>query len=133
MRIFYITIITIFIQVTITLSQDDPFPSTEEVAEAQAGELILKSGMYLKYEADYGILVAPENRQKPDSRLIHIPVIRIRSKNGKARYPIFYFTGGPGNPNVYTDNVYKNAGLDDLSWPWILELNDISKCARQPC
>jgi hypothetical protein len=50
---------------------------------AQAGDLVdLKPCKYkageIEYAADCGTLVVPENRSASDSRLIALPVIRIR-------------------------------------------------------
>ena len=54
-------------------------------AGAQAGDLTLKPGIYAtengRYKADVGTLVVPENRADPNSRLIALPVTRIRAKS----------------------------------------------------
>jgi hypothetical protein len=51
---------------------------------AKAGDLILKPCSYTTedgpYEADCGTLVVPENRTDPASRLIAVPVTRIRAR-----------------------------------------------------
>ncbi|MFQ5821337.1 MAG: alpha/beta fold hydrolase [Candidatus Heimdallarchaeota archaeon] len=104
---------------------NDPFPAEEKVALAKAGDLILESGTYFNYKADYGILVVPENRKIPDSRLIHIPIIRIHAKDKKSAKPIFSLTGGPGNPNLYTEAQLKGAGYSDLPVPWLGKKQDV--------
>ncbi|MBK8946674.1 MAG: alpha/beta hydrolase [Ignavibacteriae bacterium] len=53
-----------------------------------------------EYKADYGSLTVPENRSKNNSRLIHLPVIRIHSKSKNPKEPIFAFAGGPGQTNL---------------------------------
>jgi pimeloyl-ACP methyl ester carboxylesterase len=53
-----------------------------------------------KYAADCGTLVVPENREKAGSRLIALPVIRIRATSGSAAAPIFWLEGGPGMSNM---------------------------------
>ena len=68
---------------------------------AQAGDLIdLKPCTYeagkIKYSADCGTLVVPENRSDPNSRLIALPVIRVRALSDSPAEPIFYLQGGPG-------------------------------------
>jgi pimeloyl-ACP methyl ester carboxylesterase len=103
----------------------NPFPEKEDLVGVSVETLVLRSGPFLKYKADYGILSASENRGSDASRRIHIPVVRIRSPETTDRPPLFYFTGGPGNPNVPSLDEYVKAGLDDLSWPWILELGDL--------
>ena len=52
---------------------------------AKAGDLILDDCQYAteqgNYDADCGTLVVPENRHKADSRLIALPVTRIRARS----------------------------------------------------
>jgi pimeloyl-ACP methyl ester carboxylesterase len=54
----------------------------------------------VKYQADCGTLAVPENRGNPQSRLIAVPVIRVRALNNSHPEPIFFLQGGPGGPNV---------------------------------
>jgi pimeloyl-ACP methyl ester carboxylesterase len=71
---------------------------------AKAGDLILEPCTYATenghYPADCGTLVVPENRADPDSRLIALPVTRIRAGSINAREPIFRLEGGPGVTNM---------------------------------
>jgi pimeloyl-ACP methyl ester carboxylesterase len=71
---------------------------------AHAGELILKPCSYATekggYGADCGTLVVPENRADPQSRLIALPVTRIRARSKHPREPIFRLEGGPGITNM---------------------------------
>src|SRR5215208_3710957 len=71
---------------------------------AEAGDLILESCDYGtedgSYEADCGTLVVPENRADPQSRLIALPVTRIRARSEHAGTPIFRLEGGPGKTNM---------------------------------
>ena len=54
-------------------------------AGAQADDLILEPCTYPTedggYDADCGTLVVPENRADPESRLIALPVTRIRARS----------------------------------------------------
>ncbi|MGH2387924.1 MAG: hypothetical protein ACRDIE_06925, partial [Chloroflexota bacterium] len=50
--------------------------------------------------ADCGTLVVPENRTNPHSRLIALPVIRIRATSVHPSEPIFRLQGGPGTSNM---------------------------------
>jgi pimeloyl-ACP methyl ester carboxylesterase len=73
---------------------------------ARAGDLIdLKPCTYksgdIEYAADCGTLVVPENRSDPDSRLIALPVIRVRALNGGSAEPIVFLMGGPGKTNLH--------------------------------
>jgi pimeloyl-ACP methyl ester carboxylesterase len=52
------------------------------------------------YLADCGQLVVPENRHEAHSRLIDLPVIRIRATRPNPTEPIFTFQGGPGASNA---------------------------------
>jgi pimeloyl-ACP methyl ester carboxylesterase len=82
-------------------------PESEPVsvpAGAKAGDLILERCDYTtengSYGADCGTLVVPENRHKADSRLIALPVTRIRARSAKPGVPIFRLQGGPGITNM---------------------------------
>lgn len=77
---------------------------------AQAGDLVgLEACTYeagdVEYAADCGTLVVPENRNDSNSRLIALPVIRIRATGDNAAEPIFYLSGGPGESNVRLSRV----------------------------
>src|SRR5918995_4065341 len=71
---------------------------------ALAGQLTLKPCQYGTedgdYAADCGTLVVPENRARRDSRLIALPVTRIRARSEHPREPIFRLEGGPGLTNM---------------------------------
>ena len=71
---------------------------------ARAGQLKLHACHYDtekgSYAADCGTLVVPENRHKADSRLIALPVTRIRARSAKPGVPIFRLQGGPGVTNM---------------------------------
>jgi pimeloyl-ACP methyl ester carboxylesterase len=71
---------------------------------AKAGDLILERCEYGtergSYAADCGTLVVPENRADPQSRLIALPVTRIRARSGNPAEPIFRLQGGPGVTNM---------------------------------
>src|SRR4030095_16309206 len=71
---------------------------------AKAGDVILHDCDYAtekgSYEADCGTLVVPENRHKADSRLIALPITRIRARTADPAEPIFRLPGGPGITNM---------------------------------
>jgi len=52
------------------------------------------------YRADCGTLVVPEDRADPHSRLIALPVVRIRARSPHPLAPIFRLNGGPGQTNM---------------------------------
>ena len=71
---------------------------------AQSGDLRLHSCHYDteagSYAADCGTLVVPENRLDPSSRLIALPVVRVRATGIRRSAPVFYLQGGPGITNM---------------------------------
>jgi pimeloyl-ACP methyl ester carboxylesterase len=73
-------------------------------ARAHAGQLTLERCTYPAEKgdlrADCGTLVVPENRADPTSRLIAVPVTRIRSRSPHPAEPIFRLEGGPGRSNM---------------------------------
>jgi pimeloyl-ACP methyl ester carboxylesterase len=88
-------------------------------AEAQAGDLLgLESCTYeaddVEYAADCGTLVVPENRGDPNSRLIALPVIRVRATGSSLKEPLFWFNGGPNTNVTYSPEAARlNDGLID--------------------
>ena len=88
-------------------------------AGAQAGDLVgAKSCTYevgrFKYVADCGTLIVPENRGDPGSRLIALPVTRVRATGSDPAEPILKLGGGPGKSNMATGIV-----------PWFIENHDV--------
>jgi pimeloyl-ACP methyl ester carboxylesterase len=73
-------------------------------AGANAGNLFLKPCDYATesgtYAADCGTLVVPENRANPQSRLLALPVTRIRARFEQPAEPVFRLEGGPGKTNM---------------------------------
>ena len=67
---------------------------------AHAGQLTLKHCTYANEPADCGTLVVPENRHDPHSRLIALPITRIRAHTSHPGVPIFRLQGGPGLSNM---------------------------------
>jgi hypothetical protein len=72
--------------------------------DARAGDFGTQPGRIkidkASHPADIGTLVVPENRSDPTTRLIAIPVVRIRSRSLKPTEPIFWLEGGPGESNL---------------------------------
>ena len=73
-------------------------------AGAQPGDLTLEPCKFKwdadEYDADCGTLIVPENRAKADSRLIALPVMRVRATGESTTEPIFFLEGGPGQSNM---------------------------------
>lgn len=53
----------------------------------------------IEYEADCGVLIVPENRADPETRLLALPITRVHATGKNPAEPIFYLTGGPGQSN----------------------------------
>ncbi len=104
------------------------FPSGEEIDGARAGDLVLQAGTYeigeKSYRADYGTLVVPENRNKDDSRLIQLPVIRMHATGDNPVEPVFLLVGGPGAPNVFSAERLARIGFGDFPYAWLLKDHD---------
>jgi pimeloyl-ACP methyl ester carboxylesterase len=87
-------------------------------AGVHAGELTLKPCSYAtergNYAADCGTLVVRENRHNPRSRLIALPVTRIRARSAHPDAPIFRLEGGPGITNMKFAHASRFAGNHDV-------------------
>ncbi len=83
---------------------EKPRPRPEPPIGASAGDLEIAPCVHVandvEYAAECGTLIVPENRQDENSRLISLPIKRIRASGGAAAEPIFYLTGGPGMSNL---------------------------------
>src|SRR2546430_3129526 len=94
-------------------------PDTVSVPRgAHAGQLTLKpcssSTERGDYRADCGTLVVPENRRDPRSRLIALPVTRIRATSSRPGAPIFRLEGGPGLSNMKFEDASRFAARHDV-------------------
>src|SRR5213596_2144105 len=85
---------------------------------ARAGQLTLHSCHYAteggSYRADCGTLVVPESRDKAHSRLIALPVTRIRARSPRPGLPIFRLQGGPGRTNMQFTDARRFAAKHDV-------------------
>ena len=85
---------------------------------AKAGDLILEPCEYPTengtYAAECGTLIVPEKRADPQSRLIALPVTRIRARSDHPGEPIFLLQGGPGATNMTFDKVNRYADEHDV-------------------
>jgi pimeloyl-ACP methyl ester carboxylesterase len=83
-------------------SNNIQYPEPSSIA--RDGSFYSKEGIFefgeKEYKADYGTVTVPENRKKPGSKLIHLPVIRIHSWKESDKEPVFGMVGGPGQSNM---------------------------------
>ena len=71
-------------------------------AQQKAGTLKLKPYTFEnfkgeKMESEFGTLLVPENRSKPDSNLIELAFVRFKSTAQNPGPPIVYLAGGRGS------------------------------------
>lgn len=87
-------------------------------AGAKAGQLSLKPCTYQTEDgpraADCGTLVVPENRSAAHSRLIALPVVRIRAASAHPGDPVFRLNGGPGQTNMRFPEAGRFTGDHDV-------------------
>lgn len=98
-RIIIVVFLSFF--VVINLSGQVYHHETGKVLSVnRPNQIIWKKGTYNNYPADYGTLIVKENRNNRRSRLINIPIIRVKSLNTDSiQNPIFLLNGGPGESN----------------------------------
>ena len=61
---------------------------------------VFESANKEKVDAELGRLFVPENRQKPNSRLIEIAFVRFKSNAKNPGPPVVYLAGGPGGSGI---------------------------------
>jgi len=87
-------------------------------AGATAGDLELEPCTYATedggYDADCGTLVVPENRADTSSRLIAVPVTRVRARSAHPKEPLFRLEGGPGITNMHFPYASRYAADRDV-------------------
>src|SRR5262249_35832301 len=85
---------------------------------AHAGQLALHPCTYATegggLPADCGTLIVPENRAIPGSRLIALPVTRVRSRSPHPLAPAFWLEGGPGPSNMTFPEARRLPGQHDV-------------------
>lgn len=99
-RITLASIVLFSFQAYILKAQESPFPRPEERLHLKIGEHVIKPGKFANCAADFGIILVPENRNKPDSKTIQLAFIRIHALEGHTAEPIFLLNGGPGKSNI---------------------------------
>ena len=105
-RIVALTVIGVLVVGLVYLGFGGGEEAVSVPAGAKAGDLILHDCTYPTeagdLPADCGTLVVAENASKPDSRLIALPIVRVRARSSQPgeREPIFRLQGGPGISNM---------------------------------
>ena len=103
-RVVAIAVIALLAAGLVVFHANDAQDRVDVPPGAQPGDLRLHSCHYDteagSYAADCGTLVVPENRLDPGSRLIALPVVRVRATGEHRSAPVFYLQGGPGVTNM---------------------------------
>jgi pimeloyl-ACP methyl ester carboxylesterase len=105
-RFLFVAFISLFF-VTALSSQVYHFETGKVLGIGEANQIVWKKGVFNNYPADYGTLIVKENRNSRSSRLINIPVIRIKSASDVDTLPpIFLLHGGPGESNLQSHLLF---------------------------
>lgn len=108
--------------IMIGVAQKESYPGLD-LEKAKAGDFYTEIGssknkLYKNYpkkiETTFGTIAVPENRTKPNSRLISLPVKKLHSFSENPQEPIFILNGGPGSSNLRRAPVV-----------WLLENHDV--------
>lgn len=90
-------------------ASEEPAPRPRPADGAVAGDFEVAPCIHVardvEYAAECGTLIVPENRYDETSRLIALPVKRIRAAGATPAQPIFFLTGGPGQSNMFYSRV----------------------------
>ncbi len=89
--------------------REEATPRPQPPEGAVAGDFSVVPCLHVAHEVEYaaecGTLIVPENRYDESSRLIALPVKRIRASGDAPAEPIFNLTGGPGMSNMRHSRV----------------------------
>ncbi|MDC1161871.1 alpha/beta fold hydrolase [Tenacibaculum sp.] len=127
-KIFDIIIPLIILILFASCSSVNPIPHFEKEKILKGGDFVIKKGVYKnkinttypkKIIADYMTVAVKENRNKKGSKIITLPVVRLRSFSKQPKEPIFILNGGPGQSNILI-NIWKKFPLF-----WLLNNHDI--------
>ena len=101
---YHYVAIVILISVLVSCGKDEKKQTITVPIDAQAGSVYLEPDIYTvddkEFKSHSGIIVVPENRSKPGSHLIEIPIVQIHATGDSVAEPIFFLNGGPGNSNI---------------------------------
>lgn len=97
----HVLTVALVLSASASFAQVPSFPPAESLQGRAAGELVTHRGKYNDSEADWGFLLAPEDRQSPGSPLMRLVVVRQRCSGVPTSPAIFNLVGGPGNSNIW--------------------------------
>jgi len=68
----------------------------QEAGDLELTPRTLSTASGMTFAAEMGSLYVPENRDDPDTRLIRLAFVRVKSPAAAPRAPVVYLAGGPG-------------------------------------
>ena len=87
-----------------TPADSSPFPDLSAEPQAGIGTFRITTDSTASGQlVDYGIIILPESRTRPDSRTMQLPFVRYRATLDNTQPPVFLLTGGPGVSNLWVD------------------------------
>ena len=90
-----------------TFAQVYHYETGKVIPVSRPGQIIWKEGVFQNFLADYGTLVVLENPKNPKSKLINIPVIKVKClQPDSVKEPHFVLHGGPGESNIQTTLLF---------------------------
>jgi pimeloyl-ACP methyl ester carboxylesterase len=87
MSIFKCVLLTIFLSVSVN-------------GQLKIKPYTFENDKHEKVDAEFGTLLVPENRSRPDSNLIELAFVRFKSTAKNPGPPIVYLAGGPGGSGI---------------------------------
>jgi len=113
---FFIVAYTLFFLISDLTGQVYHFETGKILPIHEPNQIVWKQGVYNNYPADYGTLIVKENTDDRTSRLINIPIIRIKAaQSDSILNPIFLLNGGPGEsnfqPQLFFDELTQHRDL----------------------
>jgi len=120
--------------------KDDPItvPTGAKAGDLAGMEACIYEANKVEYAADCGTLIVPENCSDPGSRLITLPVIRVRALSPNPSEPIFWLAGGPGGSNMHfssLDGLIENhdivlVGYRGVDGSSVLDCPEVKRAAK---
>jgi len=104
MKLYHRIILLVLATVTIT--------AAAQAQQKRAGDLTIKPYIFQplgaeKVDAEFGVLLVPENRSDPQSNLIELAFVRFKSTSKTPGPPIVYLAGGPGGSGIGTARGFR--------------------------
>ncbi|MCK4836488.1 MAG: hypothetical protein KAT17_07615 [Candidatus Aminicenantes bacterium] len=99
-------------------SFENPFPNLKEIDNKKSGDIVLKTLTLKikenKYKIDFGNIFVPENRNRMDSRLIPVPLIKWHALIKNPSKPILWLGSGIKSSSIL--RVELKCLLKEIGW-----------------